>query len=326
LQLSDLAAGCVLGFEMQSGLGPIFHPMSPQAGAITGLFALVLFICGVILLIVVSSVGYCVLRCRGKDGAPEPKQVFGYRKLEMIWTTIPFAIVVFIFAMTARVMSSSDPPKNGNPDLIVIAHQWWWDVRYPAEGVHAANEIHIPTGKALLLRLESADVLHDFWVPQLSRKIHAVPGHPNEIWLEADQPGTYMGECAEYCGTQHAWMRFLVIAESPMAFDSWTRQQLQPLPANGEGAPGRAGKIFQQYTCLNCHAVSGISTNGTAAPDLTHLASRQTLGAGVLENTPDNLARWLKNPQAIKPGCLMPNFKLTDQQAQDLTDFFESAK
>jgi len=311
---------------MQIGFGPIFHPMSPQAGAITGLFATVLLICAVILAIVIASVGYCVLRCREKAGAPEPEQIMGHRKLEVAWTAIPLAIVVFIFGLTAKVMSSSDPAANREPDLIVTAHQWWWDARYPAEGVRAANEIHIPTGKPVLVRLESADVIHDLWVPQLGRKIHAVPGHPNEIWLEADQPGTYLGACAEFCGAQHARMRFLVIAESPADFASWIQQQLQPAPANENVAAGQSRKIFQQFACMNCHAISGLSTNGTAGPDLTHLAGRQTLGAGATDNTPENLARWLKNPQAIKPGCLMPDFKLTDQQAHDLADFFETTK
>jgi cytochrome c oxidase subunit II len=311
---------------MEIGLGPIFHPMSPQAGAITGLFVTVLVICAVILVIVTGLVGYCVLRCREKAGAPEPEQIMGHRKLEVVWTAIPFAIVVSIFGLTARVMSSSDPAASRDPDLIVIAHQWWWDARYAAEGVHAANEIHIPTGKPMLVRLESADVLHDFWVPQLGRKIHAVPGHPNELWLEADQPGTYPGACAEFCGAQHAWMRLLVIAESPADFASWSRQQLQPVPASEDGAAGRSQKIFQQFACMNCHALAGVSTNGTAGPDLTHLAGRQTLGAGVMDNTPENLTSWLKNPQAIKPGCLMPDFKLTDEQAHDLAEFFGATK
>ena len=311
---------------MQIGLGPIFHPVSPQAGAITGLFATVLIICAFILAIVAGLVGYCALCCREKTGAPEPRQIMGHRKLEMAWTAIPFAIVVFIFGLTARVMSSSDPAANRDPDLVVTARQWWWDVRYPAEGVHAANEIHIPAGKPMLLRLESADVIHDFWVPQLGRKIHAVPGHPNEIWLEADQPGTYLGACAEFCGAQHAWMRFLVIAESPAEFASWTRQQLQPAAKNGDASAERSQKIFQQFACLNCHAMNGLATNGSAGPDLPHLAGRQTLGAGVMENTPANLARWLSNPQAIKPGCLMPDFKLTEQQANDLAGFLESTK
>ena len=300
--------------------------MSPEAGAITGLFSAVLVICGAILCIVVFLVGYCALRCRAKVDAPEPKQIFGHRGLEVTWTAIPLAIIIFIFGMTFRVMSRITPLPTAKPDLIVTGYQWWWEARYPAEGVVAANEIHIPVGKPLLLRVESADVIHDLWVPELARKIHAVPGHANDIWLEADHPGTYLGACADYCGTQHSWMRFLVIAQPEAEFDAWARQQISPLPASDEGARGRGRKIFQQFVCINCHAVSGVSTNGTAGPDLTHVAGRQTLGGGVMDNTPDNLARWLKNPQAIKPGCLMPNFNLTDQQARDLTAFFEGTK
>jgi len=306
---------------MQISFGPIFHPASPQVEAISGLFVTVLAICAVILAIVTGLVAYCVLRCRAKDGAPEPKQVFGSKNLEITWTAIPCLIVIFIFCLTARVMSSSDPEKNQEPDIVVTGHQWWWDVRYRANGIHAANELHIPVGKALLVDVESADVLHDFWVPQLARKIHAVPGHRNEIWIEADQAGTFQGECAEFCGTQHAWMRFLVIADSPADFDAWQRQQLEPLPDNKQ-----VSALFQQYSCLNCHAVTGISTNGSAAPDLTHLGSRLTLGSGVISNSPENLALWLKNPQTIKPGCLMPNFGLTDQQTQELAAYFESTK
>jgi cytochrome c oxidase subunit II len=308
-------------------MGPIFHPMSPQAGAITGLFITVLVICGFIFLIVTASVGYCVLRCRAKPDAAEPEQIMGAKKLEVAWTAIPFAIVIFIFAMTARVMSSSDPPSEGrSPDLIVTGHQWWWEARYPAEGVRAANEIHIPTGKRLLLRLESADVIHDFWTPQLTRKIHAVPGHPNDIWLESDSPGEFLGVCADFCGTQHAQMRFLVVAEAPEAFDSWAKQQVQPITASADLAAGRGRKIFDQFACINCHAVNGVSTNNAAGPDLTHIAGRKTLGSDLFDNSPDNLARWLKNPQAIKPGCLMPNFGLTDEQARDVTAFLEATK
>lgn len=310
---------------MQIGLGPIFHPMSPQAGAITGLFGIILAICCVIFFVVAGWVGYCIVYCRGKDDGPEPNQIFGNHKLEITWTAIPFAIILFIFGLTARVMSSSDPDPSRPADIIVVGHQWWWEARYSADGVHAANEIHIPTGKAMLLDIESADVLHDFWVPQLARKIHAVPGHPNYIWIESDQPGTFMGECAEYCGTQHAWMRFLVIAQAPADFQAWSQEQLQAVTANA-GTANHTRDIFQQYSCLNCHSINGISTNGTAGPDLTHLGGRQTLGGGVIDNTRDNLVRWLENPQAVKPGCLMPNFNLTQQQAAHLADFFEAIK
>lgn len=300
--------------------------MCPQVGAISGLFAVVLVICGGILAFVVAWIVACILLCRAKDGAPEPEQIKGRKNLEITWTAIPFLIVVFIFCMTARVMSTSDPAESRPPDLIITGHQWWWDVRYASNGVHTANEIHIPIGVPLLADIESADVLHDFWAPQLARKIHAVPGHPNHIWLQADKAGTYQGECAEYCGTQHAWMRFLVIAEKPEDFNRWRETQLRPLPTTNFGMAAEGRRVFDQYSCVNCHAVAGVATNATAAPDLTHVAARETLGGCVITNTPESLARWLRNPQGLKPGCLMPNFGLTEDQVRQLVAFFEAKK
>lgn len=311
---------------MQIGLGPIFQPASSLPGAITELFVIVLVICGVILAVVTVWVCYCILYCRAEPGAPEPKQVHGNLKMEITWTAIPLVIVIFIFFITLRVMGKSDPAPHREPDLIVTGHQWWWEALYPANGVHVADEIHIATGKPYLLRIRSADVLHDFWTPQLGRKIHGVPGHPNDIWVEADQAGSYWGECAEYCGGQHAWMRFVIIAEPESDFEAWTKQQLQPMPGLQIGKAGRGRKIFQQEMCVNCHAIAGVSTNGTAGPDLTHLSTRQIIGGGVLTNTPENLASWLKDPQKAKPSSLMPNFNLSDEQVQELTAFLESTK
>jgi cytochrome c oxidase subunit 2 len=223
-------------------------------------------------------------------------------------------------------MRESDPAANRQPDLIVIGHQWWWEVRYPQTGVVTANEIHIPVGRKWLVRLESADVIHDFWVPALARKMQMIPGQTNHIWLEADAPGTYDGTCAEYCGAGHSWMRFSVIAESPAAFGAWLRGQVNPaaIPAADSAQTGL--KIFQTMTCINCHSLRGVSIAANAAPDLTHLADRTILGAGVLSNTETNLFRWLKNPQDFKPGCFMPNLKLTDAQAGTLTSYLEILK
>ena len=195
---------------------------------------------------------------------------------------------------------------------------------YPSAGVVTANEIHIPVGRQLLLRLESADVIHDFWVPALTRKMDMVPGHPNHIWLAADQPGMYTGACAEFCGVQHAWMRLLIIAHAPAEFDAWLEQQRQPAPHVGTTVEQRGRHLFEQLTCVNCHTIAGTGLSPRIAPDLTHLASRRTLGAGVLENTPSNLARWLHNPQAIKPGSHMPQVLLSEAQVQDLTAYLET--
>jgi cytochrome c oxidase subunit 2 len=244
--------------------------------------------------------------------------------LEIIWTVGPTLIVICLFALTARGMRQSDPPANQEPDLIVIGHQWWWEIRYPGTGVTTANEIHIPVGRKFLVRLESADVIHDFWVPALARKIQLIPGQTNHIWLAADAVGTYGGECAEYCGAQHAWMRFSVIAESPAAFDAWLREQEKSAAIPASDSTQNGLKIFQTLTCINCHSIRGVSVAANAAPDLTHLAGRQILGAGVLSNTETNLFSWLKDPQTFKPGCYMPNLKLTDAQVGALTCYLGS--
>jgi cytochrome c oxidase subunit II len=311
---------------MNGGDIPVFHPFSPETASISHLFALVLIVCGVILAIVIGMIGYGMIFFRHKPGSADPIPHFGNRKLEITWTIGPILIIIWLFALTVRGMHLSDPAANQKPDLIVIGHQWWWEVRYPQTGVVTVNEIHIPVGQKWLIRLESADVIHDFWVPALARKMQMIPGQTNHIWLEADAPGTYDGTCAEYCGAGHSWMRFSVIAESPAVFDAWLREQKNPaaMPATDSAQTGL--KIFQTMTCINCHSIRGVSVTANAAPDLTHLADRTILGAGVLSNTETNLFRWLKNPQDFKPGCFMPNLKLTDTQVSALTNYLETLK
>ncbi len=251
----------------------------------------------------------------------------GNKGLEIVWTAIPLLLVTLMFVLTTRAMNRTDPlPEKQDPDLVVIGHQWWWEARYPKSGAVTANEIHIPIGRRLLLLLKSADVIHDFWVPQLGRKMDMIPGHPNEMWLEADQPGTYLGTCAEYCGMQHAWMRISVIAQPAAEFEAWQQQQLQPAANPALPAPARGALTFQQMTCANCHAINGTPARAQVGPDLTHLADRQTLAAGLLENSPTNLARWLRNPQSFKAGSLMPNLHLTEAQVTDLVSYLDQRK
>ena len=299
----------------------MFNPGSPQAAAISHLFLVVLVICAVIFGVVVGLVSAAIFRFRRQPGAGEPRQIFGNLKLEILWTLVPCLILAWLAVLTYRGMSLSDPPVTRPPDLVVIAHQWWWEVRYPPSGVVTANEIHIPAGRKLLVRLESADVIHDFWVPALSRKMDMIPGQPNHLWLESDQPGVFAGTCSEFCGAEHAWMRFTVVAQAPQAYDAWLAQQAMPaaLPVTDSAKKGL--KLFETMTCVNCHSIRGISEAGSAGPDLTHFAGRDMLGAGVLRNTPANLARWLKDPQAVKPGTQMPNLKLTDAQIKDLVSY-----
>jgi cytochrome c oxidase subunit 2 len=305
-------------------LDSVFHSESPQAGAISGLFVLVLVVCAVIFLIVAAMVAFGLARFRHKPGEVDPKPSFGNKKLEIAWTVIPVLVVVWLLTLTARGMRGTDPPLDRPPDLLVIAHQWWWEARYPKTGVITANEIHIPVGAPWLVFLQSADVIHDFWVPRLGPKMDAVPGHPNRLWLEADKPGSYLGTCSEFCGAQHAQMHFLVIAQPAAEFQDWQERQLKP-PARSLPEEARNGfRLFRSLTCVNCHSVYGTQAKGQAAPDLSHFAGRQTLGAVLLPNNPENLGRWLKNPQALKPAILMPDLKLTDAQVGDLTSYLES--
>jgi cytochrome c oxidase subunit 2 len=224
-------------------------------------------------------------------------------------------------------MNRADPPPAPSPDLVVTGHQFWWEAQYPASGAVTANEIHIPIGTPLSVRLDSKDVLHEFWVPKLARKMTTVPGQPNHIWLQADKPGVYIGTCSEFCGIQHAWMRILVVAEEPSKFEEWQRAQLQPGQAATSDAAAKGLALFQTSTCINCHAIRGVTgADARVAPDLTHVASRQQLGAGILENTPANMRRWLKNPQHIKPGALMPDFNFTDQELDELGEYLNTLR
>jgi cytochrome c oxidase subunit 2 len=301
-----------------------FNPQSEQAQAITTLFAWNLAIAALIFVAVTALVLYSAYRFRARPGAAEPRQVFGNNRLEIAWTAAPALVLAVIFGFMLPTMRIADPPiGDRQPDLIVTGVQWWWRAEYPQLGVVTANELHIPVGRQLLIRLQSADVIHDFWVPQLGPKRDMVPGHPNHLWLAADAPGLYLGDCAEYCGEQHAWMRLRIIAQPQAEFDAWVAQQRQPAPA-ASGAAAEGAQLFQQLTCASCHAIAGTPAVAQAGPDLSHFASRETLGAGVLTNTPENLARWIKDPQVVKPGNHMPSLRLTDAQIQSLVVYLET--
>jgi cytochrome c oxidase subunit 2 len=222
-------------------------------------------------------------------------------------------------------MRAVDPPHGDRePDLVIIGHQWWWEIRYPESGVMTANEVHIPVGKKFLARLESIDVVHDFWVPELGRKIDLVPGHPNYMWLVAGEEGVYIGACAEFCGDQHANMRIRVVAESEEEFEQWQEEQLAVPRTPERGIAGDGARLFQTKACMNCHTIRGTAAAARVGPDLTHIADRATIGAGVLTNTPENLAKWLANPQKYKQGSYMPNMKLSDSEVRSIVAYLEA--
>ena len=270
--------------------------------------------------LVAVLIALVILRFRD-DGKRKASQTEGNTKLEIAWTIAPVLVLVALLALTVRAMNGSDPDADREPDIVVTAHQWWWSARY-ASGAIVANEIHIPVGKPLVVGIESADVVHDFWVPELARKIDAVPGRSSKIWMQADAPGTYVGACAEYCGVQHAWMRILVVAESEADFAAWEKKTLTPPPAPVAEDAARGAKLFASMTCIKCHNIG--NDGASVAPDLTHIASRTTLGAGVAPNNPTTLAHWLKSPGDVKPGCHMPDANLSDQDTSDLVAYFET--
>jgi cytochrome c oxidase subunit 2 len=257
---------------------------------------------------------------RGGDG-------LGWIKWGLAISAVPLAVsLVWTMAALGQI---AGPPRRAGMTIDVTPHQYWWEVRYsgPTEAniFSTANEIHIPTGKRVLVRLHGADVIHSFWVPQLSGKTDAIPGQTNLSWIAADRPGRYLGQCTEFCGLEHAKMAFEVVADTPAAFDQWRRAQLQTAPPPATDA-ARRGLQFFQYRCALCHAVRGTLAASHYGPDLTHLMSRQLIASGALTNTRGNLAGWVDAPQRIKPGALMPDQKLSGQQLNDVVAYLETLK
>jgi cytochrome c oxidase subunit 2 len=300
-------------------------PQSPQARVIfdLGIVSTAIFV--LIFVIVAGTIVYSILRFRGLNGETDPEQIQENKIVEITWTVIPFVIVLFLFAMTLRAMSRVEPPAPPTPDLVVTGHQFWWQADYPGSGVTTANEIHIPAGKPLSVLLESKDVLHEFWVPKLTRKMSNVPGQRNHVWLQADKPGTYIGQCSEFCGTQHTWMRIVVVADEPTQFEQWQQKQLRAAQSPAGAVVSKGQELFRTLSCINCHAINGVAgAESRIAPDLTHVGSRKQLASGMIDNTPANMRLWLKSPQRIKPGALMPDFTLTDEQLDQLAGYLSS--
>ena len=311
----------------------IFSPASTPAKSIADLSVFVLIVTGIIFLAVFALLLYSVVRFRGRamDGGREPAQVYGSMQIELAWTIIPTLIVVVLFLATARVIHAIQdaPEPAGALDVIAIGHQYWWEFRYPKLGIVTANELHIPISDSghptpTFLQLLSADTDHSFWVPQLAGKTDLIPNHPNRMWMDPQRTGVFLGQCAQYCGTQHAKMLIRVSVDGPEDFASWVHAQ-QKLAVEDAGAiAGR--RVFERNACLNCHAVGGTPANGRFGPDLTHLMSRATIAAGAAENTHKNLRLWIQDPSAIKPGSLMPAMKLSDADLDAVVSYMETLR
>jgi cytochrome c oxidase subunit 2 len=309
----------------------IFDPRSPPAAEIYWLSILVLAICAGIFLVVSGLLAYSVLRFRARlgDDDGEPPQVYGSNPIELAWTVIPLLIVFVLFLVTTRTLLAvqTAPPPPGALRVTVVGHQWWWEFRYPELGVVTANELHVPasdasTRRPTYLRLESADVVHSFWVPQLNGKTDVVPNRVNEMWIEPSAPRLYLGQCAEYCGTQHARMLLRVVAHAPAEFEAWVAAQRREAAVDPAARAGR--DLFQSVACINCHRVGGTVADGVFGPDLTHLMSRETIGAGAAANTRENLRAWVRNPDDLKPGALMPAMGLSPAEIDQVVAYLET--
>jgi cytochrome c oxidase subunit 2 len=293
---------------------------------------LVLAVTLAIFLIVGGLLLYALIRYRHRpeNSDREPAQIYGSNQIELSWTVIPILIVVLLFLSTTRVILGTQaiPKPESAMNVTVIGHQFWWEYRYPKLGVVTANELHIPTSDPAnptptYLTLMSADVDHSFWVPRLAGKTDLIPNRVNEMWIDPQQAGLYLGQCAQYCGTQHAKMLLRVYVQSPADFDAWISQQKKPAQQDFAGNPAAAEgqTVFMHNACINCHAIAGTAATGRFGPDLTHLASRDTIASGAIQNSAENLRTWIDNPNSMKPGSLMPPMHLNDHDLDVITAY-----
>lgn len=311
----------------------IFAPQATPARSVFGLSLLVLGICAGIFLVVAGLLTYVVIRYRHRRGftVNEPAQIYGSNQIELSWTVIPILIVVVLFLASARVIfvNQSVPRPAAAIDVTVIGHQYWWEYRYPKLGVVTANELHIPAvdskqAAPTYLTISSADTDHSFWVPRLAGKMDAIPNKVNTLWIDPEQPGLYLGQCAQYCGVQHAKMLLRVYVDTPAQFTAWVAHQQKTALQDPAAAEGRA--VFEGNACANCHTVSGTSAHGVFGPDLSHVGSRDTIASGAVPNNPANLRAFIDDPASLKPGALMPAMHLNQHDLDAVTKYLTTLR
>ena len=302
------------------------HPVGPAARAADSLWDLTFGIAVAVFLLVEGALLYIIVKYRSRSDMDQPRQVHGNTRLEMLWTAVPVLILTVIaFRTVGGIFETAEEPRNPL-EISVTGHQWWWQFRYEDAGLFTANEVHIPVGRPVQFTLRSADVIHSFWVPKLGGKQDAVPGRVIKLTYEAPRAGEYLGECAEYCGASHANMRLRVVAHSPAEFDRWLSGQMQNATQPTEPLAARGAQTFAAGQCIGCHTVRGTPAQGTIGPDLTHFASRRTFAGSIFERTDENLARWLANPPAQKPGAKMPDLNLKEDEIQALVAYLQTLK
>ena len=308
-------------------------PQGPVARSMADLFWLMTGVGLAVFVVVAALLVWSLFRRRSdgersRSGSPPPEGGAAPRSRRWIlWggVVMPLAILVVIFTATVQAMRAvpSTPPA-GALSVQVVAHQWWWEVRYPTEGFTTANELHIPVGRPVAIELTSADVIHSFWVPSLGGKMDALPDGPNLLVLEADQAGEHNSECAEFCGLQHAQMSIVVVAEDPDRFAEWVSDQRRPAAEPVGETAVRGREVFLEGECSTCHTIRGTAADATKGPDLTHVAGRPTIGAGAAPNTSAGLATWVRNPHTVKEGVAMPSPELDDADLAAVLAYLET--
>jgi len=347
-----LAAGfaCVL---LSGGYGPhsALDPAGPQAQRIATLWWLFFWVCTVVYILVLLVLFIPTLRRRrsttgeltaGVSPAPGPASDAPVTRPDpaserltstVVGTAVGITTVILFILLVADMVTGRGIHSNPDPNPLtvkLVGHQWWWEVQYPdvvpVNIVNDANEVHIPTGRPVKFELSSSDVIHSFWIPNLHGKKDMVPGHPIGTWLQADRPGMYVGQCAEFCGHQHANMRLAVIAHEPKEFAAWLQKRREPQtpPRNSEEIKGQ--QVFLGSTCVMCHTIQGTTAGARLGPDLTHVGSRWAIGAGAIPNGPGHVAGWVLDPQKKKPGVRMPPNPLPAQDLRALLAYLESLK
>jgi len=310
------------------------HPTADFGYQIDGLSRTIFWWAVAVFVIVEAVLVVAVLKFRDRPGAADPAVVHGNTLMEMAWTLAPAVVLVFIAVPSIQtILKTSGAPVDGALEVEVIGHQWWWEFRYPALAVTTANEMHVPQGRTVTLRMTSADVIHSFWAPKLGGKRDVLPGRVTRIAFTPDSVGEFMGQCAEFCGESHANMRLRLVVDTPADFEAWVAGQRTAPPApDSAAATERAGlAAFRQvrqpanHSCIACHAIEGVSA-GVLGPDLSHLATRGTIAGGILPMSADGLTRWLRDPPAVKPGSLMPKIELSEAEIGALVAYLTSLR
>jgi cytochrome c oxidase subunit 2 len=292
------------------------------------LFWFTFWIAVVVFVIVHAVLLFALFRFRRRPGHAVPSQVHGNTTFEVGWTILPTVLLVIAGIPTIQGLFELDEPPSTPLEVEVVGHQWWWEFQYPSLNVTTAGELHIPVGQPVRVQMQSVDVVHSWWVPRLAGKKDVFPGRVNHMWFNATDAGIYYGQCAEFCGIEHAQMRFYVIADPPATFQSWVQAQQAPAATPPAGSAAQRGAdLILPRGCIACHTIEGTVARGNVGPNLTHVGSRSMLAGGAFDNTPENLARWLHDPQAVKPGnkMILPQ-PLSDDDVRDLVAYLSSLR